>query len=86
MTPGTVPEPNPGAVVLLAGNGVKRDVAVLVPGPGPPSADVVEGVPGTETGVVSTGVVVVNSKVLVTLTLLVTVKMIVLIVTLPLTT
>jgi hypothetical protein len=73
-------------VVLLAGNGVERDVAVLVPGPGPPCADVVEAVPGTETGVVLTEVVVVNRKVLVTLTLLVTVKMIVLIVTLPLTT
>ena len=71
---------------MLAGNGVEMDVAVLVPGPGPPNADVIEGVPGMETGVVLTGVVVVNSKVLVTLTLRVTVKMIVLIVTLPLTT
>lgn len=55
MVPGTVPEPDPRAVVLLAGNGVERDVPVLVPGPGPPSADVVEGLPVTEPGVVLTG-------------------------------
>ena len=60
-------------------------VPVLVPGPAPPCADVVEEVPGTESGVVFTGTVGVTNTVVVRWTVLVTLKIDVLTVTVPLT-
>lgn len=85
IVPGTVPEPDPVAVVLLAGSGVERDVPALVPGPAPPCAEVVEGLPVTESGVVFTGIVGVTNKVVVRWTVLVMLKVVVLTVTVPLT-
>ncbi|EAQ89941.1 predicted protein [Chaetomium globosum CBS 148.51] len=70
IVPGTVPEPDPVAVVLLAGSGVERDVPALVPGPAPPCAEVVEGLPVTESGIVFTGIVGVTNKVVVRWTVL----------------
>ncbi|KAH6628654.1 hypothetical protein F5144DRAFT_594616 [Chaetomium tenue] len=70
IVPGIVPGPDPVAVVLLAGNGVERDVPVLVPGPASPCAEVVEGLPVTESGVVFTGMVGVTNKVVVRWTVL----------------
>jgi hypothetical protein len=59
-------------------------VPVLVPGPAPPCADVVEGVPVTEPGVVFTGIVGVTNTVVVRWTVLVMLKIDVLTVTVPL--
>jgi hypothetical protein len=74
MDPGAVPEPSAGAVEFPAGKGVET---VLFPG-----ADWVKGIPVADTDVSPAAVVVGRIEV----TLLVTVKVMVLIVLLPLTT
>jgi len=84
MVPGAVPDLDPGTVALLTGKGVEREGAVPDDGPVPPAVEVVKTVPVTVADVWFAETVVVNNKELVELLVLVTLKTLVLTVTVPL--